>query len=221
MAGRREQLIARLVADLAPVRPVTRVRDIALAWCLFNGVTVAGLLLLRGPFREDSLADLASHPRFLFESALGLAVVLVSSVVVFRLGLPGGASPARQVLMPTGLVTLWIVTYLFGVWSPAFETPLTAERPHCFLETLLTALPGLLTGLLVVRRLWPLYPGWTGFVAGLAAAAVPALLMQFACTYRPLHILSAHLLPVLLVGAAGAVIGAVLLRTRVAARGTA
>ncbi len=45
----------------------------------------------------------------------------------------------------------------------------------------------------------------------MAAAAVPALMMQWACVYAPDHILIHHLLPVLAVGAAGALAARLLL----------
>jgi uncharacterized membrane protein YdbT with pleckstrin-like domain len=57
----------------------------------------------------------------------------------------------------------------------------------------------------------PLWPRATAAAAGAAAAAIPAILMQLACMYDPLHALSYHLTPVLMVAALGALAGPVVL----------
>jgi hypothetical protein len=42
---------------------------------------------------------------------------------------------------------------------------------------------------------------------GLAAGATPALIMQFACMYVPVHIITHHLLPGLMLGVIGLIAG--------------
>jgi hypothetical protein len=76
----------------------------------------------------------------------------------------------------------------------------------------LFALPPLAAALLIARRAAPLERAWTGLLAGLAAGALSALAMELACMHHPLHALAAHLSPILLVAAAGAALGRLVLR---------
>ena len=73
----------------------------------------------------------------------------------------------------------------------------------CYVETILYGLPSLVIGIYLIGRLWPLHGASTGLIIGLAAGATPALIMQFACMYIPLHIITHHLLPGLLLGIVG------------------
>ncbi len=69
------------------------------------------------------------------------------------------------------------------------------KRPHCFVETLFYALPPLVLGCYLTRRLFPLRPLRTAMAVGLAAGMLPALYMQLACMYIPDHILKFHIAP--------------------------
>jgi len=63
----------------------------------------------------------------------------------------------------------------------------------------------------MLRRRAALQTMWTGALAGLAAAAVPALMMEFACMYEPAHILTMHLSPIPVITVGAALLGARLL----------
>ncbi len=91
---------------------------------------------------------------------------------------------------------------------------MAGKRSYCFVEPLLFGLPGLLIGVMALRRLWPLHGVFTGAVLGLAAGAMPALVMQFACMYIPQHIIVFHLLPGIALAGIGMLLGALLLRQR-------
>jgi hypothetical protein len=69
------------------------------------------------------------------------------------------------------------------------------------------SLPALGFMLWSARRLYPLRPRITGLLAGAAAAAIPAELMQFGCMYVPSHILAYHLGPIAVTAALGALLG--------------
>jgi hypothetical protein len=81
------------------------------------------------------------------------------------------------------------------------------KREGCNLEVLLFSIPTLLIGAIALRRGYVLRPWAAGATLGVAAGAVPALVMQFACMYEPRHILLFHLAPVVLVGVLGIAIG--------------
>ena len=81
------------------------------------------------------------------------------------------------------------------------------KREHCYYETLLLSSVPFALGLVVARRRMPLERASVGLLVGVASAAVPALMMQWACMYDPAHILGHHLLPLAFVGAAGALAG--------------
>jgi len=53
----------------------------------------------------------------------------------------------------------------------------------------------------------PLRPRGTAVAAAAAAAALPAILMQFACMLDPVHALTHHVTPILVLAAAGALVG--------------
>ena len=95
-----------------------------------------------------------------------------------------------------------------GIWSPALEPSTQGARASlCYVETVIYALPSLLLGLYFCGRLWPLNGGWTGLLVGLAAGSTTALIMQFACMYEPVLIITHHLIPGLLLGGVGLVAG--------------
>ena len=88
---------------------------------------------------------------------------------------------------------------------------------RCYLEILIHALPPALVALFFIRRLYPLNFIRTSMAAGLAAGMIPALYMQLACAYEPVHILTLHILPglcVVLVAAAVATVWRLPGRTR-------
>jgi hypothetical protein len=116
--------------------------------------------------------------------------------------------------MPLLLLVAWIGMYVFGVFDPALEPSMAGKREHCWIEAFIYGAPGLALGCYALRRLWPLHGAWSGALLGLAAGAIPALIMQFACMYAPLHIIVFHLLPGLALGAVGAAVGTIVLRPR-------
>ena len=77
------------------------------------------------------------------------------------------------------------------------------KRDHCVVETLLFALPPACLALFLTRRLYPLKPVRSALLFCLVAGMLPALYMQIACMYAPLHIIQMHIVPGLLVALAG------------------
>lgn len=214
MMKQRQDLIAELAAAGKPVQRVGRIGRDALIWLCAAALLAVGAVISGGPVRSGALAQLGQAPQFMFESVLGIVTIVALAVAAFRTGIPSPTPIARQVAWPLALLVAWVCVYVLGLISPALEPSMAGKRAYCWLESLAYGLPGLVLGCLALRRLWPLHGAWTGALLGLAAGSMPALIMQFACMYAPLHILEFHLLPGLALGLVGAGLGKLLLRPR-------
>jgi hypothetical protein len=167
-------------------------------------VTVIHLL---GPIRPGAFSQLATEPRFLAETLLGVAAILWVSLLAFRSAVPAALSK-RFAIIGVVLMALWLAQYVIGFVSPTLEPSSLGARHHCYIETMVYSLPVILTGLFFVRRLYPLRPVRTAMSISLVAGMLPALYMQLACMYEPAHILAFHILPGLFMVGVGAGIAA-------------
>ncbi|MCW8924927.1 MAG: DUF1109 domain-containing protein [Xanthomonadales bacterium] len=193
-------LISELSSGLAPVSPPRNIDLVALAWFLLSTCFVVVVTLLIDPIRPGALMQLASKPRFLLETMLGVAAILWVSLAAFRSAVPG-ALTGRFATTGLFLIALWLIQYLIGLVSPALEPSTLGDRHHCWLEAMIYSLPVTVAGLLVVGRNYPLRPIRAGMFVGLVAGMLPALFMQLACMYEPSHIIMFHILPGLLMAA--------------------
>ncbi|MBT8048465.1 MAG: DUF1109 family protein [Xanthomonadales bacterium] len=206
MKKKHNTLISDLSTDLAPVKALPGINKLGMSWFLLSAIYVVVVTRIIGPIRPGALTQLATEPRFLLETMLGVAAILWVSLLAFRSSVPAALSKPFAV---TGavLMMLWLTQYVLGFFSPALEPSTLGARHHCHFETMVYALPVILAGLYYVRRRYPLRPVLTAMSIGLAAGMLPALYMQIACMYEPSHILAFHILPGLLmviVAAAGA-----------------
>ena len=195
-------LIASLSGQLEPVKPAPDINFVAMVWLLFSAVYLVAVTHWFGPIRSTALDQLALYPRFALESLAGLVAIVLVCLAAFRAVVPGLAS-SRLVTVAAGLTLLWIGSYIVGLASPALEPSMLGKRDHCFLETVVYAVPPLLAALYLGRRFYPLRPLRTAASLGLAAGMMPALYMQIACMYEPGHILAFHIAPGLAVAAVG------------------
>ena len=203
--NKQHTLISNLSRDLAPVSSPSNINRLAIAWFLLSAIFVVAMTHLFGPIRPGAFSQLGTEPRFLLETMLGVAAILWTSLLAFRSAVPAALS---KQFAATGMVlmALWLAQYVIGFVSPALEPSMLGKRDHCFSETLVYSLPVILTGLFLIRRLYPLRPLRTAMSIGLAAGMLPALYMQLACMYEPSHILGYHILPgLLMVGAAAGI----------------
>jgi hypothetical protein len=213
-----DELIANLSRDVAPVSPAPPVNTLGVAWFAMSAVYVVVATHMFGPARVGAFSQLATEPRFLLESLLGAAAILWTSLLAFRAAIP--AALTRQ-FAAGGLVlmALWLAQYVIGLVSPALEPSMMGKRSHCYYETMIYALPPILVGVFLIRRLYPLRFVRTAMSLSLAAGMLPALYMQLACMYEPIHILSLHILPGLLMVLAGAAIASLWRQRRTSSNG--
>lgn len=205
--NKHELLIANLSKDLAPVSPPPNINKVAVVWFLLSAIYVIAVTHVFGPLRSNALSQLATEPRFLLETMLGVAAIFWTSLLAFRSAVPAFLTK-RFAIVGMVLMVLWLAQYVIGFISPALEPSRLGKRTYCYFETLVYALPVILSGLFLVRRYYPLRPVRTAMFIGLSAGMMPALYMQLACMYEPAHILSFHILPGLMMVGVGAVIAA-------------
>ena len=200
-----EELIADLSRDVAPVSPAPRINTLGITWFVLSAAYVVAATHSLGPVRTGAFSQLATEPRFLMETLLGAAAILWTSLLAFRAAIPA-ALTRRFAAAGLILMAFWLAQYLVGLVSPALEPSMVGKRNYCYYETMVYALPPILVGLFLVRRLYALRYVRNAMSLGLAAGMLPALYMQLACMYEPAHILSLHILPGLLMVLAGAAI---------------
>ena len=201
-----DELIANLTRNLQPVTPAPNVNALSMVWLSLSAGFVVAMTHLAGPIRPGAFAQLIAEPRFLLESLLGMAAIIWISLAAFRAAVPAALTRTFAAVGAV-LLTVWLAQYLVGLIDPALEPSPLGKRGHCYIETMVYSLPPILVALLLIRRLYPLRFVRTSMRVALAAGMLPALYMQLACMYEPLHILGLHILPglaMVLVGAAAA-----------------
>lgn len=202
----RPDFISALVADLEPVRPAAPWRQAMLSWCLLSWAIVGGAILASGPLRDGIATELMGSPRFALEIALGFAAGLAAIWAGLELGVPGAPSALRLWTPPLLLFGAWTLAIGYGLVHPSGPPTMDGKRVHCFIETLLVSLPPYTVALYFLRGRIAYAQSRAGLLVGAAAAAIPALWMYVACQAEPLHVLTFHLPPILIVGALGAVV---------------
>jgi len=214
MRQSRESLIDDLVADLRPVRRPGRVAAMLAAWLVVAVVYSIVIIIATGPLRPGALYDLVRYPAFAGETLLAIAAIVALPLAALRSAIPGARRPLWLLLVASLPLALWVAVYVIGLWYPAHPVSELGNRDYCIWQAVLFSLPSFALILWIARRQFPLWPRATALLAGAAAAAIPAELMQFACMYVPRHILTHHLTPILVTAALGAAIGPWVLKSR-------
>jgi len=199
-----DRTIRTLVDDLTPTGGPVRSGRTALLWWIAAMIATGIVMAVVQPFRPGFVDQLLTTPRFAFEIGLGLVVSAAMAQAAFRLGIPDNRSPWRRARGPLVLLAIWLGLFAIAIFSPELEPSKAGHRPMCYLEILLYAFPSTLAGLFIVRRWLPLEAATVGAWMGLAAGLVPAFLMQLACMFEPMHVITWHLLPILGTAAVGA-----------------
>ncbi|MEH6584593.1 MAG: NrsF family protein [Halioglobus sp.] len=206
-----DDLIDQLATDLTPTPRIPNINAVAAGWLLLSAIYVIVMIHIFGPIRDNALTQLSTQPRFLIETLTGLLAIVLMGYAAFKAAVPGALN-ARLAKIATGLMALWLLSYVVGLFYPALEPSMLGKRDHCFTETFIYALPPKIAAFLLVRRMYPLNPLRTALTLGLAAGMLPALYMQIACMYSPSHILLFHILPGFLVAFLGLALAASWLR---------
>lgn len=208
---RTDELIAAVAADTLPRATVRQrlVRALPLAFAL----SLAGFLLWRG-LRPDLAQALTSAAAL----KTVLPLVLAGLAVALALGLARPEARPRGRRLALGALGAAVLAGFAVALAAGGLAGLVSALFVPSLVTCLTTIPALALPLLGAA-LWalaagaPLDPARTGAVAGLAAGGLATALYSFYCSQdAPLFFLPAYGLAILLVAAAGALIGARALR---------
>lgn len=183
-------LIDRLSADLAPVRPRSPWRDAAMLAAV--AVAQLALFLWLGAGRDD-MHHAAAHPGFWWKlSSLGLLALLGAATALCSLDPVAdtrrGLRPAAA-LIAAVLATGWVVDLLVenpGTLSARLNWRMGLE---CALEAVALTLPAMVMLGLLMRRGASTDPTRTALATGFAGAAWGAFVFAFACpSDDPLYI---------------------------------
>lgn len=194
----RIDLIQTLSADLSPVSQRSNILISGLLWFVISWIYVVALSLYLGPLRTGALNALISNPQFAIESLLGFISGALFCTLAFQESIPG-LQRKWLVHLSILMALLWIASYTFGLSFPAIEPSRIGKRAHCVLEAYLYSLPPMTIGYLLIYQFFPLNTPRAGLFIGISSGMLPALFMQISCMYDPLHILTHHLGPALVV----------------------
>lgn len=197
-------LRAIVAADLARVRPLASplVRGMGL-------LPLAALLLVAAPLTFDVRFDLARLGWSLgwaaswAQSLAGLALV----VAALREAIPGRtwsrAGLAGWIVLTGGMLTA--VTLAAYVVSPVPLRSPWIVGALCLAGSVVSALPAVALGSVLVARAWPVRPAIAGLLLGLGAGVMSDAGWRLFCHFSaPTHVLVAHAGGVAAAGAIGA-----------------
>ena len=175
----QEQLIRDLTADLVPVRRLASPGLRALGWL---AVVVAAAIALATVANLPALWHRLAGAPDMWLAVLGSAATAVlAAVAAFQLSLPD----ARRAwaLLPLPAALLWIVASGLGCLrtrlAPDTHVADMSEARDCLMFIVGLSVPLSALLIMMLRRACTLHPGLTAAIAGLAAAAAAATLLNF------------------------------------------
>lgn len=195
-----DALIRDLVADLRPVRRLASPHLRALGWLAVVGALAAGLA---GFSDLGAVARrLASVPDMWLAVTGSALTAVLAAVAAFETSLPD-RKPAWALLPLPGLA-LWIGASGLGclrTWLlPGMQAATMVEARGCLVFILGISVPLSVLLVVMLRRAYPLRPGLTATMGGLASAAAAATLLNFVHPYDAAATdLAVHALAVLIV----------------------
>jgi hypothetical protein len=215
MKQSRRDLIDDLVGDLKPVHRPGSTLPATVGWVAMAGGYSIVMVLVTGTTRADSLVALVTSPRFSVEIAVGFVSVVLLANAALRLAIPEEGSWPNRAVPPLIAVCGWVGLVVVGLlFGPALPAALADLRPHCLMQGLIFGVPSFGLLLWYTRNLLPLRPRVSAAMAGAAAGAITATLMQVVCLYEPVHALEYHLSVMPILAVIGVAIGPHVLKRR-------
>ena len=208
-----EQLIRTLAADNPhPVRPVGFV--LALALLAAAPISLAMFLMMLG-VRPDVMTAM-HNPFFDLKFLITLALAISAIAVGLHLSRPEASLRDRGwlLLIPIGIVAAGIAGEMMIPQRLPMMTRLIGHNSRiCTTAIPLLSLPLLAGALIGLRHGAPARPALAGAIAGLISAGLAATLYASHCTDdSPLFVVTWYTIATAIVTAAGALIGAKVLR---------
>lgn len=209
-----DDLIARLSADLKPVRRMAMQR-LLIGAVLVSGVTAILAMLMWLGMRPD-METARSTMSFWTKFGYTLAIAVLGGVATLVLARPDGRT-RWPFLAAIGLLDLLLVAAVVQLArsEPDDMMPLIIGGTSlvCPWRIVVLSLPILLGGILALRRFAPANPILAGFAVGIMAGGTGAWVYSFACAETGMMFLALwYTLGILIVGVLGAALGRLLLR---------
>jgi hypothetical protein len=178
-ADPHDRLIRGLAGELRPVRRLPPPLLRALAWL---AVPVALAVVLAAFANVDAVWQRISAAPDLWLAVIGSTLTAVlAAIAAFALSMPD--APRTWALLPLPAALLWVGASGFGclrVWiAPQSHVAVIGEARDCLMFIVFLSVPLSALLLLMLRRAYPLYPGLTAAIGGLAVAAAAATLLNF------------------------------------------
>ena len=209
-----DDLIARLAADLRPVRPKAMQRLLIGATVLSTLVAIVAMNMWLGmrPDMDTAMATMNFWTKFSYT----LTMALLGGVATLALARPDGRIrwPWYVALGLLGALVIMAFVQLARA-EPDEMMPLIVGGTSmvCPWRIVLLGLPILFGALIALRRFAPRNPTLAGFAAGIMAGGAGAWVYSFACAETGMMFLVLwYTLGILIVGVIGAVLGRFLLR---------
>jgi hypothetical protein len=209
MEARHDRLIGTLTADLRPVRHLPAPALRALSWLVLVAI-FAGVL---APFanRAAMWQRLSESPDMWLAALGSLATMVAAALAAFELAVPDRSR--AWALLPLPALALWVGASGLGCLRstivPGTHVAALGEAHHCLVFIVALSVPLVAAMVLMLRRAYPLAPALTAAMAGLAAAAASATLLNF---FHPFDAavtdLTVHAVAVALVVVAARALGA-------------
>ena len=212
-AERHRLLVEALAATVRPVRPLWPVRMRLVLWLLLESI----MLLWVATHTGNDFVRKLGHLDYALEVAFFGAAATLAAMMALRVAIPGRSAGPREIALAVVLVL--IGTALVVVGEPARTGYPLGEFLHvgiaCALQTcILAALPWMALWW-AVKRGAPMRGAVAGGLIGAAALLFAFALMRIGCPIdEPLHLVTWHLLPALVLTALSAMAGAAWLRFR-------
>ena len=207
-----DDLIARLSADLKPVRPMAMQRLLIGALLVSGVVAVLAMLMLLGMRPDMAVATTTMAYWTKFGYTLALALLGLAAALVL-------ARPEGRTRWPwlAGLALLAALLVVAIVQLALADDMMPLIMGSSILRALtyipIFALPVLLAALLALRRMAPASPTLAGFAAGIMAGGTGAWIYAFACDEVGMMFVALwYTLGIVIVGSVGALLGWFLLR---------
>jgi len=214
---RHRRLVESLAAAVEPVRPLWPVRVRVALWLLLEAIVLVWVAKHTG---NDFMRKLG-HPYYALEVACFAIAATLAAALALRAAIPGRSSGSGELI---AVIVLAIIgTRLVIVGAPMRTGYPLAEFLYtglgCAVGTcVLGALPWIALWW-AVKRGAPERGAAAGGLIGAAAMLFSFALMRLNCPIdEPLHVITWHLAPVLLLTALSAVAGSVWLRFHLRAR---
>ena len=206
-------LVNRLSSEVTAKRPLWPVGTRLGLWAALE----MGVLVWTTSHTTNSFVAKLSHPVYIIEIALFATAAIIAAALALKSAVPGRRLSASEAMMAAALV-------LAGTIIVATARPIDTSNPlsdfmriglRCARETtILGALPWIALWWLVRRG--ASVNGWlSGLLVGSGSLFFSFALMRLVCPIdEPLHLLTWHLLPALILVALSAVAGSIWLRFR-------